>query len=133
MLIRSAAIVFCSAVLLATAGCTKGASNPRPGEVIKPYITTPAFNLSPPKVPTLSLEEYFDRRKYLVTGKSISFAIPTAYLTNPANWNGGAQNNIGLTYDTKDNTFAPIPQWGQGEDLTRVEVNVYPYRLHNDA
>lgn len=125
---------FLSLVLLAVA---VSACHPDPtyvypeGSVVK--VTPGAANTSSDDLSSIIVTDLYPYRdcdgvceRFITTGIPISFVFPKAAHPNRANWKGGPQWNINLTYDRK--TMEPfaktllnsgIPKWNRTKSNTR--------------
>ena len=121
---------------LAWAGLTSCSDEPRvprAGQRVKPYTYMPAFRLIRPKTPVVSLYEYYDKEKYLTTGKSISFSLPREYISYPADANGGPQLTVGLMYlriaSPNGDRFRPVSSIERKSGVPKEELTLHPYEF----
>jgi hypothetical protein len=123
--------------LTAVAGlvsCSDEPRVPRAGQVVKPLMSAPAFRWISPKIPTVSLYEYYDKITFRITGKRIDFDIPRPYFDYPSDFNGGPQLDIGVEY-VRGNPEVPIgfkwlPQKDQSSNPDAEVLALTPYSDH---
>lgn len=89
------AVISCS---VAT-GCDREPRHPRAGQIVKPASGGAGGGSNSSEMTKISLYEYSDAHRDVITGQSITFTIPKYFTTNTDNQNGGPQSSINLSFD----------------------------------
>lgn len=103
------AIALTGGILLA--GCQREPAHPKAGDVVRPLVGGATGTSERGHFSTVSIHEYSDVRRDIVTGKRIRFRIEQAYAT-AADRRQGPQTGITLLYRIDD-----LEPWPKGPQL----------------